>query len=189
METLTMACLPSPIIGEKVIVRSLAEGDLEQLYTLETDEAVKRYVGGPLKKRREEWIAGMRQTLGQSHQLLCVTVKATGEFAGRAYSSCPGLPSEESELQVLIARIYWGSGFGFEVSELLIDAAFEHLGARSVAAVLHPDNMASQKMCEKLGFVFVALKRYPPGQERWDHEHRVLMLTSETRRLARAAQL
>jgi RimJ/RimL family protein N-acetyltransferase len=124
----------------------MSEGDLEQLYALETDEAVKRYVGGPVKKQRDEWIAGMCQSLGQSHQPLCVTVKATQDFAGRASLSRPGLPSEESELQVLIARRYWRSGFGYEVSGLLIDAAFERLGARSIVAVVHPENIGSRTM-------------------------------------------
>ena len=53
------ACDASSNIGKTVIMRSLSEDDLEQLYALETDESVKQYVGGPVKKRREEWIAGM----------------------------------------------------------------------------------------------------------------------------------
>ncbi|MGA7453052.1 MAG: GNAT family N-acetyltransferase [Rhodoplanes sp.] len=174
-----MTYLPTSLVGKTVIMRSLSEDDLEQLYALETDESVKQYVGGPVKKRREEWIAGMSRSLGQSRQPLCVTAKATGDFAGRASLSYPGLPLEESELQVLIARRYWRSGFGYEVSELLISTAFDRLGARSVVAVVHPENTASRKMCEKLGFVFDAIKRYPAGQERWDHEHHILKLPSK----------
>jgi RimJ/RimL family protein N-acetyltransferase len=129
---------------------------------------VKRYVGGTVKGPREEWIAGMRRNLDL---LLCVTVKATGDFAGRASLTQPGLPSEEAGLQVLIARQYWGFGFGREASQLLIDAAFEHLGARSVVAVVHPDNRASRDMCERLGFCCVGTKQYPTGQEKWDNGH------------------
>ncbi len=54
-----MTYLPTSLVGKTVIMRSLSEDDLEQLYALETDELVKQYVGGPVKKRREEWIAGM----------------------------------------------------------------------------------------------------------------------------------
>jgi ribosomal-protein-alanine N-acetyltransferase len=179
MQSSARTRLPTPIVGKKVIIRSLSEGNLGQLYALEVDEDVKKYVGRSVKNRRKEWITGMSRSLGQAHQPLCVTVKATGNFAGRASLSYPGLPLEESELQVLIARRYWRSGFGYEVSELLISAAFDRLGARSVVAVVHPENTASRKMCEKLGFVFGAIKRYPAGQERWDHEHYILKLPSD----------
>jgi hypothetical protein len=101
MEKATIAYLPTPIVGEKVTIRSLSEGDLDRLYALEIDEDVKRYVGGTVKGPREEWIAGMRRNLDL---LLCVTVKATGDFAGRASLTQPGLPSEEAGLQVLRAN-------------------------------------------------------------------------------------
>src|SRR5438132_12028072 len=40
MEKATIAHLPTPIVGEKVTIRSLSEGDLDRLYALEIDEDV-----------------------------------------------------------------------------------------------------------------------------------------------------
>lgn len=65
MEKATIAYLPTPIVGEKVTIRSLSEGDLERLYALEIDEEVKRYLGGAMKRPGEEWIAGMQRNLAQ----------------------------------------------------------------------------------------------------------------------------
>jgi ribosomal-protein-alanine N-acetyltransferase len=159
-----MAGLPLPIIGERVIVRSMSENDLPQFYALHADEAVKRYVGGSETRPREQWIAGMRKHLDQS---LALTVKSTGDFVGSATLTLPGLPSSDSELRVLIARPYWGRCYGREVSRLLIKAAFEDLGACSVVAIVHPANRASLDLCEALGFRFVEIKQ----NGTWDKGH------------------
>jgi len=169
-----MVGLPLPIVGERVIVRSMSENDLPQYYALHADEAVMRYIGGAETRPREEWIAGMRKHLDQP---LALTVKSTGEFAGSATLTLPGLPSYDSELRVLMAQPYWGKCFGREVSRLLIKAAFEHLRACSVVAIVDPENKASLKLCAALDFRFVEIKR----DGTWDKGHHRFELPKEAR--------
>ena len=70
MESSKMTCLLTPIVGKKVIIRSMSEGDLEQLYALETDEAVKRYVGGPVKKQRDGSLACVRASVNRTNHFV-----------------------------------------------------------------------------------------------------------------------
>jgi RimJ/RimL family protein N-acetyltransferase len=143
-------------------------------YALETDPKVKRYLGGPVTRPRDEWIAGMRGNLDQS---VAVIVKATQCFAGTASLTRPGLPLHESELRVLIARQYWGQRLGHEVSGLLIEVAFGPFAACSILAVVHPDNKASLDLCEQFGFLYVGKRLYGPGITRWDNGYCILRLS------------
>jgi RimJ/RimL family protein N-acetyltransferase len=43
-----MIDFPLPIIGTTIVIRAMREEDVEALYNLDTDEDVKRYVGGAL---------------------------------------------------------------------------------------------------------------------------------------------
>jgi RimJ/RimL family protein N-acetyltransferase len=169
-----MVDFPLPIFGDQVIIRRLCEANLLDLYALETDPKVKRYLGGPVTRLRDEWVAGMRGNLDQS---VAVIAKATQCFAGTASLTCPGLPLHESELRVLIARQYWGRRFGREVSRLLIEVAFGPFGACSLLAVVHPDNKASLDLCKELGFLYEGKRQYGAGMTRWDNGYCVLRLS------------
>ncbi|MGO9545233.1 MAG: hypothetical protein ACLPPF_10605 [Rhodomicrobium sp.] len=60
-----------PIEGQKILIGALEEADLENLYDLEIDKDVKRYVGGPTFHSKPEWIEGMRRCIdnGQGNVL------------------------------------------------------------------------------------------------------------------------
>jgi len=51
-----------PIIGKAIVIREMRDEDIELLYDLETDNEVKRYVGGgTLSRPKQDWIERMRQ--------------------------------------------------------------------------------------------------------------------------------
>jgi [ribosomal protein S5]-alanine N-acetyltransferase len=80
----------------------------------------------------------------------------------------------EWEIQVLIARKYWGKGFGREAANELIGAAFTLPEVTSVVAVVHPENAASRKLMANLGFQYDD-KKSAPGC--WDDNHIIFRLT------------
>lgn len=165
-----MIAFMPPIAGRKVSIRQPNESDLDAWYDLETDKDVKHYVGGPSRYSRNEWIEGMRKRLNNNQDStlpLIVTYKSTGEFVGRAALFPMEGEGQPREIQVLIAKKYWGQGLGREVSELLIDTAFKHIKASSVVAIIHPKNEASLALFGDLGFTCVGTKQ----SNRWDHGH------------------
>jgi RimJ/RimL family protein N-acetyltransferase len=127
-----------PIVGARLTIRAGTEQDLEDWYLLETDPDVKRYVGGPVTRPRDQWLAGIRGWIQRREMLhAVVAVNASGAFAGRALLSRNDPNSKERELQVLIAKTHWGERFGSEASELLIRAGFKR-GAPGISAVVYP---------------------------------------------------
>jgi RimJ/RimL family protein N-acetyltransferase len=173
-----MIDIPLPIIGKAILIREMRDQDIELLYDLETDNEVKRYVGGcTLSRPKHDWIVGMRQirvTPTRSFRSLdallplIVTCKATGKFAGRAalghYHDI-----RRFEIQVIIAKQYWGKRLGKEAVELLMGVAFNNLNALSVVSVVHPENNQSLKLVIELGFTLSGTKE----SSGWDNGHYV----------------
>jgi RimJ/RimL family protein N-acetyltransferase len=129
-----------PIMGTRVLIRKLNKEDLKPLYELEIDKDVKRYVGGPVTKSQQESIEGKTELCSRQIAVLplIITCKATGDFAGRASLSPQSMEEGCWEIQVLIAKKYWGHHFGREVTELLMGIAFGDLRASSVLAIVDP---------------------------------------------------
>jgi len=79
-----------------------------------------------------------------------VVEKATGAFIGRAGlwnpEGWPGL-----EVGWFFDRARWGHGFATEAGLAALDWAFRVLGAERVISVIHPKNVASIRVAERLG--------------------------------------
>ncbi|HEV7910718.1 MAG TPA: GNAT family N-acetyltransferase [Methylocella sp.] len=172
--------LSLPIPGERVSIRRLEERDLEDLYALDTDPDVKRYVGGPVRSPRDEWISFGRAELGAETCPLAIALNEDGSFVGRASLLIKHIPLAPGgsfldgwELQVLIARKYWCKGFGREVASELIGVAFALQEVTSVVAVVHPENTASRKLMDNLGFQYAGQKSSPGC---WDDKHIIFRL-------------
>ncbi|MBW8362484.1 MAG: GNAT family N-acetyltransferase [Kaistella sp.] len=58
-----------------------------------------------------------------------------------------------------------GKGYGFEAASELMKQAFAHFGLKKISAVTSKDNVASQKLIEKLGLKFKKLVILPDETE------------------------
>jgi [ribosomal protein S5]-alanine N-acetyltransferase len=170
-----VSIFPLPIWGECVSVRRLEEHDLEGLYALETDADVKRYVGGPVLRPRDEWVNCMRDRLGAENCTLAVELRKDGSFVGRASLAKTFLRTWQSvdiewEMRILIARKFWSRGFGREVAGILIRAGFALAEVTSIVAVVDPENAASRNLMDNLGFQYVDQKSSPGALGRQTHD-------------------
>ena len=59
-----------------------------------------------------------------------------------------------AELGYWIAEEYWGNGFAFEASEVLVDRAFNELDVDRIYASYRCENAQSKRVLEKLGFKY-----------------------------------
>lgn len=66
------------------------------------------------------------------------------------------------ELGFHLKSQYWGKGYAFEAASAAIRFAFENLKAANLFAGHNPNNAASKKLLEKLGFKYTHDEFYPP---------------------------
>lgn len=87
---------------------------------------------------------------------------ATGEFIGCCGFRPCGEKREILEMGFHLCKEFWGKGYAQEAARTAIRYAFSTLGAAELQAGHHPENEASRKLIEKLGFQFVENCYYEP---------------------------
>ena len=58
-----------------------------------------------------------------------------------------------------------GKGYGFEASNKLMEIAFSEFGLKKISAITTKENIASQKLIEKLGLKFQSIVQLPDDPE------------------------
>ena len=79
--------------------------------------------------------------------------RVTGAFVGRGGLRHVVLEGEsEVEVTYALAREAWGKGFATEIATAARDVAFRQLGFQDLVAFTIPENAASRRVMEKVGF-------------------------------------
>lgn len=144
---------------DRLILRHLLPGDLDNLFALYRDPDVRRrFPDGTLSyeqtKEELEWFLDghpEHPRLG----LWATIHKNTDRFIGR----CGLLPWTidqvlEVEIAYLLDKRYWRQGLGAEAARALVRYGFEHLQLPRLIALPDPANQASIRTAQKAGLVF-----------------------------------
>ena len=68
--------------------------------------------------------------------------------------------TDEIEIGYLLSKHYWGRGLATESSSVGLDFGFNQLGIQEIIGIVHPDNIASQRVLEKIGLKFQEKAEY-----------------------------
>ena len=128
--------------------------DLEDFLAMDADPEVVRYIypDGPPEP----------QALRERYQTRILSGwPLTGGFWIVEWSNRPGFlgwcalfPLEESgliEIGYRYLRAAWGQGIASEAAAAVLAHGFDALGFDPIVGVTHPDNLASQRVLEKIG--------------------------------------
>jgi [ribosomal protein S5]-alanine N-acetyltransferase len=138
----------------RLLLREVSPADLDFVAAMLADPEVMRFY--PKCYSREEsatWIERqMRRYARHSHGLWLVLEKSTGQPVGQVgllIQQVDGV--EEKEVAYLIHRPFWRQGFATEAALASRDYAFAVLDRQRVLALIHPENVPSQRVALKLG--------------------------------------
>ncbi len=162
-ETIYRRCKNIPLhIADtsRCIIREYSMNDLDDLFELYAKPHMTDYMEGLFEYEEEKqyelnYIEYIYKVYGFGMWL--IFDKFTGKLIGRA-----GIENREScdrdyqaELGFAIASDRWKEGLAFEVCSKIVSIAREKYGLTSLIARCDPDNFASRKLLEKLGFTHV----------------------------------
>ena len=152
--------LSTPRLG----FRQWTSSDLPLAISLWSDPDVTRLIGGPLPKEAIAQKLDAEISLMNLHgvQYWPVFYLATDDFVG-----CAGLRPRQPDAKIYelgfhLRPAFWRQGLAEEAGRAVVAYAFGTLQARSLFAGHHPENGASRKVLERLGFVFTHEEPYPP---------------------------
>lgn len=150
-----------PIILEtpRLLLRHQVLSDLDDLWALYCDPEITKYIPDAPRSREEaqEELEWHQHGHPKHPQLgLWATIhKASGKFIGR----CGLLPwtieeRQEVEVAYTIAREFWGQGLATEAAEAILRYGLDELKLTRLICLIDPDNVASQRVAEKMGLAF-----------------------------------
>lgn len=82
-----------------------------------------------------------------------LTEKNTGHLIGHCHVAYLD-ETDEYELGYSLSKVYWGRGFATEAARAATRFGFESRGLERIMAVALPENMASRRVLERVGFVY-----------------------------------
>jgi RimJ/RimL family protein N-acetyltransferase len=143
----------------RLSLRHLVMDDLDALFALYNDEAIRRYFPeGRLsyEETREELEWFLNGHPSHPELGLWATIyRETGEFIGR----CGLLPwtidgRHEVEVAYLLDKKFWGRGLATEAAQALVQYGFERLQLSRLVCLIDRANEASIRVATKIGMSF-----------------------------------
>jgi RimJ/RimL family protein N-acetyltransferase len=158
---------------ERVLLRRFTEADADDLFALDGDPEVMRFISGgkptPLEVIRNETLPRFLGYYERFDAFGCWAAieKSSGDFLGW-FAFCPpdDAKPDQVELGYRLRKAAWGRGYGTEVSRALVRKGFTELGARRVFATADRVNYASRRVMEKAGLTLARIFRF---DDPWPH--------------------
>lgn len=139
-------------------LRPLQPADAGALHRIYQSEGVLRYFPNPSPpplEKVERFIAA-QQAHWEKHGYgnWGILPDGAGEIIG--WVGLQYLPElEETEVGFLLDRPFWGKGFATEAALASLDFGFQHFNLDHIIALVHPENLASRRVIEKCGMIYV----------------------------------
>lgn len=153
----------------------MVQEDLEGFYAMDSDPQVHRYLGNKPVKNRGEIRAVIEFVRNQYEQngigRWAMIHKETNAFMGWAgLKFVTGAINQHVnyyDLGYRLSRNYWGQGYATEAAKAALNYGLEELKLNEIFAAAHIDNLASNKILQKLGFQFIETFLYDGEVDNW----------------------
>jgi len=157
-----MADLGPTLQTERLILRPTRAEDFDAYAAFMADPSTI-HIGGP-QVRAAAW-RGFANVAGawamQGFSMFSVIERSTGDWVGRVGPWMPeGWPGPEVGWGIVPEAV--GKGYATEAAIAAMDWAFDHLGWTDIIHTIAPDNIASQRVAQRLGAVNRGPGKLPP---------------------------
>lgn len=140
----------------RLTLRALQPGDEEAVFALRSDPEAMRYGSGlPWTDRAvaAKWIAEHAAGFARGEYFnFAIVLNETGAFIGHCGVYALDRQSRRADVGYALLPTQWGKGYAREAVAALLGFAFDTLDLNRLEADIHPDNIASRRLLEKLGF-------------------------------------
>jgi RimJ/RimL family protein N-acetyltransferase len=183
----------------RLVIRQFTGGDVDNLFNLNSDPEVTRYLTGgqptPFEEIRDQIIPFHLGVYGRLDRLgtWAAESAATGEFLGWFHFR-PGPDGDTANIDLgyRLRRAAWNKGYATEGSRALISLGFTDLGVGRVFGHVMAANTASRHVLEKCGLSPVRTTAYEgpyviEGAEHGEVEYALTRPQWETRTAGRPA--
>ena len=181
--------------SERLILRPFTEGDADDMYEYLKEPMVNCFACMKVSSR-EQARAAVRERAEKGELCLAITLKEGGKVIGEIEAYRESSQPDMLEHRVMdtfspcwmLHKDYQGKGYAYEAARAFFEDLFRNKGARRIYAYTEEDNVASQRLCEKLGmrregmFVeFVSFVNEADGTPHYENTYQYAILKKEWR--------
>lgn len=145
-----------PITTERLTVRPIAATDLDDLFEVNGDAAVTRFLPYPTWASPDDGIAWFTrmQALGATGtgQQLVIARRSDAKVIGTVLLFKHDAGSARLEIGYVLGSAHWRQGYALEAIQAACTHAFDVMGIRRIEAEVNPANQASVALLERVGF-------------------------------------
>jgi RimJ/RimL family protein N-acetyltransferase len=140
----------------RLVLRHFQHGDVADLFAMDRDDRVMRYLGSGMKGRTreqcEQSIERMveRAVARPGYGLLHASLRDGGRFVGGC-GLFPVPEGEDIEIAYRLPYDAWGQGYATEMARAVLAHGFDHLGLTRIVGLTWPENVPSQRVLIKIG--------------------------------------
>lgn len=157
----------------------VGEEDLDLMRALNADEEVSRNLTGRPVDQKEtdaEWSQRLQERSDRHLGLGYWVGRISGDFVGWWGLGACSWDETTANLGYRLRPPHWGKGLATEGSSALLEHGFDAVRLSSVWASTTPDNVASQRVLEKLGMRYLGIQfdqsRYAVTAAEWANGRR-----------------
>jgi len=154
----------TPIVTARLTLRAMTIDDAPALAARRSEPETAEYqswtVPYPLERAEHlitEVISKDGPRRGDWFQA-AITVTSTGETVGDVVAFLTE-NGKTAEIGYTLDRAAWGNGYATEAAAAMIELLVRDVGVHRIEASTHPDNVASNRVLERLGFTLEGIKR------------------------------
>lgn len=147
---------PMELTTERLFLRTPVESNAEMIYHLfpneyETEQDALNHI---------RWIHNNAYE-NRLIKMFYVWVIQTNQCIGRVYIHSKPELNHEVEIGYGIAEEHRKNGYATEAGKAVVQYAFESAGQEVLVAIVKPENIASRRVIEKLGFTKHSIRTVP----------------------------
>ncbi len=164
MSAPVLTTLPLPLTTRRLIIRDYTAADAAAVSAYVQDAAYWQYqrAEAPTSEQIDtlmQWVVNEQAITPRTMYFLAAARRDTGEVIGEGVLKIINPAERQGEIGFGVASKFWTQGYGFELGNALLDAAFQHFKLHRVAAQCSPDNKGSIRIMQKLGMAREGLLR------------------------------
>jgi RimJ/RimL family protein N-acetyltransferase len=151
------------ITTERLYLTPFAPAHADALFSMNTDPDVMRYLGDP--QTRDETEAGIVRVQARwdtfGYAWWTIFLKDTDTIIGAAcLQNLAHKQDAPLEIGWRLMTAHQGKGYATEAGQAAIDYGYEKVGVDYLCAVTDPENIASQKVMQRLGMRYVGIQTH-----------------------------
>jgi len=142
---------------QRLILREVTIDDADVIFAIMSNPQVMRYYGAPMQSHDEavKRANGIRTAFQERNIVYwAITEKVSNSFVGSGGFWRIVKPDSRAHIGYELAPTWWNRGFITEAVSAMVKFGFETIELHSIEAGIHPDNIGSRRVLEKVGFVW-----------------------------------